>query len=69
MNKQERAVVSTLEASNEGHTLLEISQETELPEKKVFKILRKLFENGVVDCDKINRRYKLMKSDSMPRST
>ena len=63
MDKLEKTVVSVLEGSKEGLRLVEIAQKAGLPEKKVFKILRKLFENGVIDCDK-SRRYTLSKESN-----
>ena len=57
MGKLEDLVVSTLEGSNEGLTLAEIAERIGQSEKKVFKALRKLFNNGIIDSE--NRRYKL----------
>jgi ubiquitin len=41
-------------------TLAEIAGKSGEPEKKVFKSLRKLFENKMIDCE--NRQYKLISS-------
>ncbi|MCW3977915.1 MAG: hypothetical protein NWE77_08290 [Candidatus Bathyarchaeota archaeon] len=57
MGKLEKSVISTLEGCDEGLTLAEIAQKTGESEKKVFKVLRKLFQKGIVDSG--NRRYKL----------
>lgn len=57
MGKLEDIVVSTLESSNEGLTLAEIAERIGQSEKKVFKVLRKLFNKGIIDSE--NRRYKL----------
>jgi len=57
MVKPEDLVVSTLESSDEGLTLAEIAERVGQSEKKVFKILRKLFNKGIIDSE--NRRYKL----------
>ena len=57
LNKVDEAVVSTLKSSDRGLTLAEIAEKTGQSEKKVFKTLRKLFENEMVDCQ--NRQYKL----------
>jgi predicted transcriptional regulator len=57
LNKVDELVVSTLKNVNSGLTLAEIAEKTGESEKKVFKALRKLFENEMVNCQ--NRRYKL----------
>jgi len=57
MGKLEDLIVSTLESSDEGLTLAEITERVGESEKKVFKALRKLFEKGIVDSK--NRRYNL----------
>ena len=57
MVKPEDLVVSTLESSDEGLTLAEIAERVGQSEKKVFKILRKLFNKGIIDSE--NRRYRL----------
>jgi DNA-binding IclR family transcriptional regulator len=55
--KIEDLILSTLESSNEGFTLAEIAEKVGESEKKVFKVLRKLFEKGLVDSGA--RRYRL----------
>jgi DNA-binding IclR family transcriptional regulator len=55
--KIEDLILSTLESSNEGLTLAEIAEKVGESEKKVFKVLRKLFEKGLVDSGA--RRYRL----------
>ena len=57
MGKLEDLVASKLESSDEGLTLTEIAGRVGESEKKVFNMLRKLFEKGMVDSE--NRRYKL----------
>jgi predicted transcriptional regulator len=57
LNKVDELVVSTLKCSASGLTLAEIAGKSGESEKKVFKTLRKLFENELIDCE--NRRYKL----------
>lgn len=57
MAKIEDLILSTLESSNEGFTLAEIAEKVGESEKKVFKVLRKLFEKGLVDSGA--RRYRL----------
>jgi len=57
LNKVDELVVSTLKSANKGLTLTEISERIGESEKKVFRALRKLFENEMVYCE--NRRYKL----------
>ena len=58
LNKIDELVVSTLKSADKGLTLAEITQKTGESEKKVFKTLRKLFENEMVECE--NRRYRLV---------
>lgn len=57
MAKLEDLIVSTLKSSAQGLTLAEIANMVGQSEKKVFKILRKLFQKGIIDSK--NRRYKL----------
>ncbi|MEM3459288.1 MAG: MarR family transcriptional regulator [Candidatus Bathyarchaeia archaeon] len=57
LNKVDELVIETLKNSDKPLTLAEIAQKTGESEKKVFKALRKLFENEMVDCQ--NRQYKL----------
>ncbi len=57
MAKLENLIVSTLESSDEGLTLAEIAEKVGQSEKKVFKALRKLFEQEVISSE--NRRYRL----------
>jgi len=57
LNKVDELVVSTLKSAGRGLTLAEIAEKTGETEKKVYKALRKLFENEMVDCQ--NRQYKL----------
>jgi predicted transcriptional regulator len=57
LNKTDELVISTLKNAEKGLTLAEIAQRTGESEKKVFKALRKLFENEMIDCE--NRQYKL----------
>lgn len=57
LNKVDELVIATLKNSDKPLTLAEIAQKTGESEKKVFKALRKLFENEIVDCQ--NRQYKL----------
>lgn len=57
MGKLEDLIVSTLESSDEGLTLVEIAGRVGQSEKKVFKVLRKLFQKGIVDPK--DRRYSL----------
>jgi DNA-binding IclR family transcriptional regulator len=57
LNKFDELVVSTLKSADKGLTLAEIAEKTGESEKKVFKVLRKLFENEMVECQ--NRQYRL----------
>lgn len=58
LNKVDEMVVSALKSAGKGLTLSELSETTGESPKKVFKSLRKLFENGMVDCE--NRQYRLL---------
>jgi len=58
LNKVDELVVSTLKSAGKGLTLTEIAERTGESEKKVFKTLRKLFENEMINCE--NRQYKLV---------
>jgi len=58
--KLKDVIISMLENSAEGMTLAEIAEEVRESEKKVYKALRKLFSDGLVDSQ--NRRYKLSAS-------
>jgi predicted transcriptional regulator len=57
LNKVDELVISTLKSADKGLTLAEIAEKTGESEKKVFKSLRKLFENEMIHCQ--NRQYKL----------
>jgi uncharacterized membrane protein len=59
LNKTDEAVVSVLKNAGKGLTLAEIADASGETPKKVFKSLRKLFENEIVDCE--NHQYKLLK--------
>ena len=56
LNKNDKLV---LEALKDGElSLQEIADRIDLPSKKIFKILRKLFENELVDTKA--RKYRLI---------
>jgi len=57
LNKVDELVVSALKNSDKPLTLAEIAEKAGESEKKVFRTLRKLFENEMVECQ--NRQYKL----------
>jgi uncharacterized membrane protein len=57
LNEVDESVVGTLKNAGKGLTLTEIAGKTGESEKKIFKSLRKLFENEIVECQ--NRQYKL----------
>lgn len=59
LNKTDELVVSALKSSTQGLTLVELTDKTGESGKKIFKSLRKLFENGIVDVE--NRHYRLLK--------
>jgi len=58
LNKVDEAVVSALKNAGKGLSLKEISANCGETEKKVFKSLRKLFENEMIDCE--NHQYRLL---------
>lgn len=57
LNKLDELVVSTLKTAGKGLTLKEIAVKIGESEKKVFKSLRKLFQNEIIQCE--NRQYRL----------
>jgi len=56
LNKNDKLVLDALKDGKEL-TLQEIADQTDVPSKKVFKSLRKLFENELVETKA--RKYKL----------
>ena len=58
LNKTDELVVKVLKAEGKGLTLQEIAERTGESQKKVFKSLRKLFENEMIDTKE--RKYKLV---------
>ncbi len=62
LNKTDEKVVATLQAENKELPLQEIADKTGEPTKKVFKSLKKLFENEIVST--MARKYKLMITDT-----
>ncbi|TRO42940.1 hypothetical protein E2P42_02690 [Candidatus Bathyarchaeota archaeon] len=63
LNKNDEAVVAALKPIGKELTLAELAAATGVPEKKVFKALKKLFENEMIDSRA--RKYKLLK-DKVP---
>ena len=61
MGKVEDQIVTLLKNSDKPLTIAEIANQIGKPSKTVFKSLRKLFEEGKVDCDIETRRYTLAK--------
>lgn len=60
LNKVDELVVSTLKTSEKGLTLQEIAERTGQTNKKIFKVLRKLFENELIECE--NHQYRIVKT-------
>ena len=60
LNKVDELVVSTLKSSEKGLTLKEIAEKTGQTEKKIFRVLRKLFQNEMIECE--NHTYRLLKA-------
>jgi uncharacterized membrane protein len=63
LNKNDEAVVAALKPMGKEVTLPELAEATGLPEKKVFKTLKKLFECEMIDSRA--RKYKLL-TDKVP---
>jgi len=61
MGKVEDQIVSLLKNSNKPLTITEIADQIGKPSRTVFRSLRKLFEEGKVDCDIKTRQYTLAK--------
>ncbi|MCW4011327.1 MAG: helix-turn-helix domain-containing protein [Candidatus Bathyarchaeota archaeon] len=57
LNKTDEQVIAALKESKEL-TLAELTEKTEVPSKKVFKSLRKLFEHEMIDSKA--RKYRLI---------
>jgi len=57
LNKTDKLVVDALKEEGKELTLQEITEKTGEPSKKVFKSLRKLFENELITTNA--RKYKL----------
>jgi DNA-binding Lrp family transcriptional regulator len=58
LNEIDEAILSALKSADGGLTLAEVAEKIGESEKKVFRSLRKLFENEMIDCR--NRQYKLV---------
>ena len=61
MGKVEDQIVVILQKSPKPLTLVEIAEQIGKPPKKVLNPLRKLFEEGKVNCDIRSRTYRLAK--------
>ncbi|MDR2707618.1 MAG: Lrp/AsnC family transcriptional regulator [Nitrososphaerota archaeon] len=64
LNKVDEAIIKTLKTEGKELTLQELADKTGLPSKSIFKSLRKLFENGMIDTNA--RKYKLL-TDKIPQ--
>lgn len=62
LNKTDEKVVATLQAEGKELTLQEIADKSGETSKKVFRSLRKLFENEIVSTQA--RKYKLTITDT-----
>lgn len=58
LNKVDEAVIEALKPAGKELTLVELAEVIGQAEKKVFKSLRKLFENEMIDSR--GRKYKLL---------
>ena len=63
LNKTDEAVIAALKPKGKALTLQELADATGETSKKVFKSLKKLFENEMIDCGA--RKYRLL-SDKPP---
>ncbi len=61
LNKTDELVIKTLKAEGKELSLQELADKTGEPSKKVFKSLKKLFENEIVSTQA--RKYKLLIQD------
>jgi len=61
LGKVEEQIVALLKNSQSPLTMPEIAEKLGKSPKGVFKSLRKLFEEGKVDCDIKTHRYTLVK--------
>ena len=61
LNKTDEKVVATLRAEGKELTLQELTEKSGEPSKKIFRSLRKLFENEIISTQ--GRKYKLLISD------
>jgi len=61
VGKVEDQIIELLQKAAKPMTLVEIAEQVGKPPKKVFSPLRKLFEEGKVDCDHQSRTYRLAK--------
>lgn len=57
LNKVDEMVIAALKNSDKPLALGEIAETTGESEKKIFKSIRRLFENEMIDCE--NRQYRL----------
>lgn len=62
LNKTDEKVVATLQAEGKELTLQELSDKSGETSKKVFRSLRKLFENEIISTQ--GRKYKLVITDT-----
>ncbi len=58
LNKTDEKVVSALRAEGKELSLQELTSKTGEPSKKIFRSLRKLFENEIISTQA--RKYKLV---------
>lgn len=61
LNKIDELVIKTLKEEGKELTLQELTDKTGEPSKKIFKSLKKLFENEIVSTQA--RKYKLLIQD------
>jgi uncharacterized membrane protein len=62
LNKTDEKVVATLQAEGKELTLQELADKSGEPSKKIFRSLRKLFENEIISTQA--RKYKLVITDT-----
>ena len=64
MAKIHKQIIKLLQTSEKPLTLVEIAEQLETTEKKVFNALKKLFSDEEIRCDAKTRQYSLVHKQS-----
>jgi predicted transcriptional regulator len=59
MAKIHNDIIKLLKTSEKPLTLVEIAEQLEKTEKKIYNALKKLFSDGKINCDNKTRQYYL----------